>query len=196
MLSHTVFYHNRKKIRPDRPGFASTRASNLFVCIAWSFTSGYEPPHEAHNQSSEQTLRSLRIQFIVKYRYTPLTPADGRQRQVNFCEFKASLVQAIQGCVVRPCPETKQNNKKKTFYLFFDNFMHVCNVSRSHWPRHPLLLTPPQQVLLLSSCPLYIYDPLNLVSAACMLIEMEPWATYQQPHPGGKLSLPFPRSQE
>ena len=48
--------------------------------------------------------------------YRPLIPALGRQRQMDLCEFKASLVYKVedrQGCIEKRCQ--KNNNKKNPF---------------------------------------------------------------------------------
>jgi hypothetical protein len=51
----------------------------------------------------------------------PLTPALERQRQVDLCEFEASLVYRVSSRTARatqrnPAKETKQNKKRKVYY--------------------------------------------------------------------------------
>ena len=40
----------------------------------------------------------------------PLVPAPGRQRQVNFCEFKASLIYRVSSRITK---DTQRNPVKK-----------------------------------------------------------------------------------
>ena len=73
----------------------------------------------------EVTLRGTYSRFVLKLRLakkdhcsTPLIPALGKQRQVDLCEFKASL-----NYRVRPCFKFQAATKTKTSqYLSWDGF--------------------------------------------------------------------------
>ena len=62
--------------------------------------------------------------------HMPLIPVLGRQRQVNFCEFKPSLVYIdFQGCTVRHCLSKRGEGtrEKRTFHSVCIICMHVID---------------------------------------------------------------------
>jgi hypothetical protein len=63
--------------------------------------------------------------------HMPLIPVLGRQRQVNFCEFKPSLVyidfQADQGCSETLSLKKGGGDKRETHIPFSMYYMYACN---------------------------------------------------------------------
>ena len=64
--------------------------------------------------------------------HTPLIAALGKQRQVDFCEFKASLLYKVssrtsQGCFTeKPCLKNKQTNKNTIYYGYYLSIYIQC----------------------------------------------------------------------